>query len=99
MNIEEVRALNDEEIRGEIEKHREEWRNLRFQDALGRLTTFHRIREVRASIARLKTVLTERQIAVDPAAHYATNDRKRARRRVAGMARRQAERKLARKRR
>lgn len=99
MNVEEVRALNDEEIRGEIEKHREEWRNLRFQDALGRLTTFHRIREVRASIARLKTVLTERQIAVDPAAHYAANDRKRARRRVASVARQRAERKLARKRR
>lgn len=99
MKIEDIRALEDQEIRVEIEKHREEWRNLRFQDALGRLTAFHRIREVRASIARLKTVLTEREIAIDPVAHYAANDRKRARRRVAGMARRQAERKLTRKRR
>jgi large subunit ribosomal protein L29 len=93
MNVEEARALSDEEIAREIEKHHEEWRNLRFQNALGRLTTFHQLREVRKSIARLKTILREREIAVDPAGYYATNDRKRARRRAADRRQRVAQRK------
>lgn len=82
MNVEEVRGLSDEEIRREIESQHEEWRNLRFQNALGRLTTFHQLREVRKSIARLHTVLRERAIEREPAAHYAANDRVRARRRA-----------------
>lgn len=83
MQVEEVRALSDEEIAAEIEKHHEEWRNLRFQDALGRLTTVHQFRVVRKSIARLKTIQREREIALDPVGYYAANDRKRARRRLA----------------
>ena len=98
MNVEDVRALSDEEIAREIENHRQEWRNLRFQNALGRLTTFHQLREVRKSIARLKTVLREREIAADPVGHYSGNDRKRARNRAADKAGRIARRKRARRR-
>jgi large subunit ribosomal protein L29 len=86
MDIEDVRALSDEDIAREIEDRREEWRNLRFQNALGRLTTFHQLREVRKSIARLKTVLREREIAADPVGHYSGNDRKRARNRAQDLA-------------
>ena len=75
MNVEDVRALSDEDIRREIESQHEEWRNLRFQNALGRLTTFHQLREVRKTIARLHTVLTERAISPDPTMHYAANNR------------------------
>ena len=82
MKVEDVRALSDEEIAREIANQHEEWRNLRFQDALGRLTQFHQLREVRKSIARLQTVLREREIAHDPVGYYAGNDRKRARRRA-----------------
>ncbi|HEX5503385.1 MAG TPA: 50S ribosomal protein L29 [Thermomicrobiales bacterium] len=96
MNIEEVRALSDEEIGAEIDKQHEAWRNLRFQDALGRLTAFHQFGEVRRSIARLKTVQKEREIARDPVAYYGANDRVRARRRaekqVERLARRRHER-------
>lgn len=95
MNVEDVRGLSDEDIRREIESQHEEWRNLRFQNALGRLTTFHQLREVRKSIARLHTVLREREIASDPAAHYAANDRIRARRRAAKQALRISARKHA----
>src|SRR5436853_7049943 len=82
MDVEEVRALSDEEIAREIEKHHEEWRNLRFQNALGRLTTFHQLRQVRKAIARLKTIQRERTIAADPVAHFAGNTKIRARRRA-----------------
>ena len=81
MNIEEMRGLSDADLAKEIENQREEWRNLRFQDALGRLTAFHQLREVRKAIARLLTLQRERQIAVDPEAHFAGTDRIRARRR------------------
>lgn len=94
MKVEEIRALSDQDIAEEIEKHHEEWRNLRFQNALGRLTGFHQLREVRRAIARLKTVQTEREIAKDPLAYFGANDRRRARRRVA----KQEHRRLARQR-
>jgi large subunit ribosomal protein L29 len=81
MNIEEMRALSDTDLAKEIDGQREEWRNLRFQDALGRLTTFHQLREVRKAIARLLTLQRERQIAADPEAHFTATDRIRARRR------------------
>ena len=81
MNIEEIRALSDEEIVKELDGQREEWRNLRFQDALGRLTAFHQLREVRKSIARLLTIQREREIAADPEGHFAATTRIRARRR------------------
>lgn len=95
MNVEDVRALSDEDIRREIENQHEEWRNLRFQDALGRLTSFHQLREVRKSIARLHTILREREIEKDPVAHYAGNDRIRARRRAEKQAERLAKRRNA----
>ena len=82
MKVEEVRALSDEDIAREIENQHEAWRNLRFQNALGRLTEFHQLSEVRKSIARLLTIQRERAIERDPEAHYAGNDRVRARRRA-----------------
>lgn len=97
MNVEDVRGLSDEDIRREIENQHEEWRNLRFQNALGRLTTFHQLREVRKTIARLHTVLREREIDADPAAHNAATDRIRARRRAEKQAKRISARRHARR--
>lgn len=82
MELEEMRGLSDAEISQEIVNQHEEWRNLRFQNALGRLTTFHQLRNVRKTIARLKTIQRERVIAADPVAHFAGNDKVRARRRA-----------------
>ena len=96
MNIEEMRSLTDEDLAKEIESQREEWRNLRFQDALGRLTTFHQFSLVRKNIARLKTIQRERAIAVDPAAHNAATTRIRARRRAEKQAEKVAQRKAER---
>jgi large subunit ribosomal protein L29 len=39
-----------------------EWRNLRFQEAVGQLTATARIRQIRKDIARIHTVRTEREI-------------------------------------
>jgi large subunit ribosomal protein L29 len=39
-----------------------EWRNLRFQEAVGQLTATARIGQIRRDIARIHTVRTERDI-------------------------------------
>jgi len=39
-----------------------EWRDLRFQDAVGQLTATSRIRQIRKDIARVHTIRTERQM-------------------------------------
>lgn len=82
MKLEEMRSLTDADLVKEIDDLREEWRNLRFQDALGRLTTFHQFREVRKNIARLKTIQRERAIAADPEQHFAETTKLRAHRRA-----------------
>jgi large subunit ribosomal protein L29 len=97
MEIEEMRGLSDADLAREIENQREEWRNLRFQNALGRLTTFHQLRDVRKNIARLMTIQRERVIAADPVAHFAANDKVRARRRAEKQAEKVAKRKYARR--
>jgi large subunit ribosomal protein L29 len=59
----ELRDLPDEEIRARLEASKEELFNLRFQLATGQLDNPMRIKEVRHDVARLLTVLTERQLA------------------------------------
>jgi large subunit ribosomal protein L29 len=57
----EIRALSDEELRRRLAELRSEWRDLRFDAALGRLSNPMRIRQIRKDIARIYTILTERE--------------------------------------
>jgi large subunit ribosomal protein L29 len=57
----EVRVLTTEEIRSRLNDAREELMNLRFQMAIGGLTDYTRLRQTRRDIARLMTVLNERE--------------------------------------
>ena len=61
MKINEVRKLTTEEIQKRIAETKEELFNLRFQQATGSLEKPHRVRELRHTVARLKTVLKERE--------------------------------------
>lgn len=63
MDISELRALSDEEIRSRMLDSREELMNLRFQQATGELTDHNRLRYTRRTIAQMLTVLRERQLA------------------------------------
>ncbi len=63
MDAAELRALTDEELVERIEEVKTEWRDLRFDEAVGRLTNSMRIREIKREIARIKTIQTERQMA------------------------------------
>ena len=62
MKPSEIRALSDAEINAKIDELRNEAMNLRFQDVSGQLTDYSRIREVRREIARMKTILREKEL-------------------------------------
>jgi len=57
MNAVEMRAMSADQIKDEIVTLKKEQFNLRFQQATGQLEKTARVRVVRRSIARLKTVL------------------------------------------
>jgi len=61
----ELRELPDEELVSRIESSKEELFNLRFQLATGQLDNPSRLKEVRHEVARIATVLREREIEVD----------------------------------
>ncbi|MED3661718.1 50S ribosomal protein L29 [Ureibacillus sp. FSL K6-8385] len=63
MKAKEIRELATPEIEMKIKALKEELFNLRFQLATGQLENTARIREVRKTIARMKTVIREREIS------------------------------------
>ena len=58
-----LRKMSVEEIEKEIENLKEELFNLKFQAALGNLEKPSRMREIKKNIARMKTVITEKETA------------------------------------
>ena len=62
MKVKEIRELSTEEINKKLVEAKEELFNLRFQQATGSIEKPSRIRELRHTVARMKTVLKEREI-------------------------------------
>jgi large subunit ribosomal protein L29 len=62
MKVNELRDLTTEEIVTKIKESKEELFNLRFQQATGNLEKPSRIRDLRKMIARMKTILREREL-------------------------------------
>lgn len=62
MRAAEIRAMTDERISELLDDLREEWRQLRFDRAVGRLQHTSRIGQIRRDIARLLTIQTEREM-------------------------------------
>lgn len=60
----EIREMSMDEIREQLEESREELMNLRFQQATGELVDFTRLRYTRRQIARLETIINEKEGAV-----------------------------------
>ncbi len=65
MKVKDIRAMQTGEIEGKLEDAREELFKLRFQMTTGSSTDTSRLSLVRRDIARMLTVLRERQIAVE----------------------------------
>ena len=64
MKNSEIRELTNEEIIKKIEECKEELFNLRFSQATGNLEKPSRINELRKLVARMKTILRERELEV-----------------------------------
>lgn len=65
MRAQEVRALSIEEIKGRLNDAEEEFFNLRAQFTVGQLENFNRLTDLKRDVARLKTVLRERELAAE----------------------------------
>ena len=63
MNIKEIREKSNTELLKDIDSLKEELFNLRFQQATGQLENPSRMKEIKKTIARIKTVITERELS------------------------------------
>ena len=62
MTAQEIRELDTEALLAKVEEYKKELFVLRFQQATGQLENTARIRQVRKTIARIKTVIREREL-------------------------------------
>lgn len=60
MNVKEIRDKSNEELNKEMTSLKEELFNLRFQQATGQLENPARMKDIKKTIARIKTIITER---------------------------------------
>jgi large subunit ribosomal protein L29 len=64
LTADELRASSPEELNSKLAEAKEELFNLRFQSATGQLESHGRLRAVRKEIARIYTVLRERELGI-----------------------------------
>ena len=60
----ELRALSAEDLEEKLKDAKEELFNLRFQNATGQLDNTARLKTVRREIARIYTVIRERELGI-----------------------------------
>jgi large subunit ribosomal protein L29 len=61
-----LRGLSRDELNAKVVEYKEELFNLRFAAATGQLESHGRLREARKDIARVYTVLQERNLGIVP---------------------------------
>jgi len=62
MDPKELRDLSISELNDKLKQLKQELFNLRFQNAIGQLSNSGRIKEVKKSIARVLTIITEKEM-------------------------------------
>ncbi len=62
MKASELRQLTQAELQARLDEAKEEYFNLRFQRASGQLEDFNRLHITRRNIARILTVMREKQL-------------------------------------
>ena len=60
MNTKDIRKMSVEELNKKLKELKEELFNLRFQNTINQLENPHKIADVKKDIARVKTVLNEK---------------------------------------
>ncbi len=63
MELKKMRELTEVELNTELSKMKKELFNLRFQHATGQLENPVQMRELRKDIARVKTIIREKELA------------------------------------
>jgi large subunit ribosomal protein L29 len=64
MKNDELRKLDDQQLRDLLREHKEELFNLRFQQVMGKMTASGRPRIVKREVARIHTILRERELGL-----------------------------------
>ena len=64
MKVDEIRALGTEELAKQLEEAHQELFNLRFRLATRQLVNHREIPRVKKKIARLKTIIKERELGI-----------------------------------
>jgi large subunit ribosomal protein L29 len=64
MKVQEIRKMSDKDLNDKLSDLKEELFNLRFQHATGQLDNVMRIREVKRTIARVKTIQRQRELGM-----------------------------------
>jgi large subunit ribosomal protein L29 len=67
MKVKDIRDLSNAELQQRLDGMKDELFNLRFQLATGQLENPMRIREVRKTIAQIKTIVREREVKANRA--------------------------------
>ena len=62
MKMADIRKLTTEDLNKKLEENKKELFNLRFAGATGNLEKPHRIKELRHEVAKIKTVIREREL-------------------------------------
>ena len=62
MELNKIREMTDVELRAELDKMKQELFNLWFQHVTGQLENPLRMREVKRNIARVKTIIREKEL-------------------------------------
>ena len=62
MDLNKIRKMTDQERTAELEKMQQALFNLRFQHVTGQLENPVRMREVKRDIARVKTIIREKEL-------------------------------------
>lgn len=65
MDAKDLRELSVTELKEKHKQFKEELFNLRFQNAIGQLNNSGRIKEVKKTIARVLTVITEKEMGME----------------------------------
>ena len=63
MELKKMRNMTEVELNAELSKMKKELFNLRFQHATGQLENPVKMREVKKDIARVKTIIREKELA------------------------------------
>ncbi|CAN5894785.1 hypothetical protein BH23ACT12_BH23ACT12_17000 [soil metagenome] len=65
MNVDALREMSSDDLTERLDEVKEEFFNLRFQNATGQLENFAQIKQVKREIARINTLVHERELGIE----------------------------------